>query len=887
MTFTTRPTLEGTFGMVSSTHWLASQSAQRMLELGGNAFDAAAAGGFVLHVVEPHLNGPGGDLPAIVATAADPTPARAVRPGPGAGGSDARGVRRHGPRPRPRLGTAGRRRPGRGRRLAAPAARPRLAPAGDRPRAGDRLRPRRASAARPGGRDDRPGAGPVPRQLDDLGRPVAARRTGPARGRAVRQPGLRVGARAARRRGARPPAPTWPRRRRRPATPGAQGFVAEAVEAFRGTRLAALGRRGAARAGRRRRPRGVLGHLGGARRRRVARRPGREDRPLGPGAGAAAGAGDARRARTAGARPVHGARASTPSPSAGSWRWPTGRPGSATAARSRSTSCWLPTTWPTRAALVGAVADLGVRPGAPGGREPRLSPARAAAARRRGHRPRGRRDHRRADRAARRHRQRRHLPHRRRRPLGQHHLGDPERRLAAELADHPRAGLLPGQPGADVLARRGAAGLAGARRPPAYDAHPDPRPARRRAGPRLRLPRRRPAGPVAVAVPAAPRRRRDGASRRRSTPRCSTRTSFPGSFHPREMEPGVLVVEDRDPRRRARRRSSSAVTRSMSAGPWYARPDVRGRAATPRPACCEPARTRAACRGTPSGASSLRGSGRHHHRVEGERLGAVALDLERAGEHAAHRVQLTGRQPQEVGALDGDGRVAALSLGRAGLDRADPVGDVHDVAVDLAVGATADPEADRQLEVARLLGVDEVGEPAEHLLQHDRPEAALHHRAHVLARRRGHRGRDVDRVERARVDRGLAAAGDREDAADRERQHRVAVDGQVGAEVEQRRVGLPRHQPDEVDDVGGDGHVGVGVLVEGDRAGVEAGGVPLDVLLRPGELEAHHARDLGEPLRVGELGEAVEDRDHALGPEVVEVDQRRGARRRSPSGSPR
>jgi gamma-glutamyltranspeptidase/glutathione hydrolase len=74
MVFTTRPTLEGTFGMVSSTHWLASQSAQRMLELGGNAFDAAAAGGFVLHVVEPHLNGPGGDLPAIIATAADPSP---------------------------------------------------------------------------------------------------------------------------------------------------------------------------------------------------------------------------------------------------------------------------------------------------------------------------------------------------------------------------------------------------------------------------------------------------------------------------------------------------------------------------------------------------------------------------------------------------------------------------------------------------------------------------------------------------------------------------------------------------------------------------------------------------------------------------------------------
>jgi gamma-glutamyltranspeptidase/glutathione hydrolase len=74
MTFTTRPTLQGTFGMASSTHWLASQSAMRQLELGGNAFDGAVCAGFVLHLVEPHLNGPGGEVPAIVATAADPTP---------------------------------------------------------------------------------------------------------------------------------------------------------------------------------------------------------------------------------------------------------------------------------------------------------------------------------------------------------------------------------------------------------------------------------------------------------------------------------------------------------------------------------------------------------------------------------------------------------------------------------------------------------------------------------------------------------------------------------------------------------------------------------------------------------------------------------------------
>lgn len=72
MTFTTRPTLQGTFGMVSSTHWLASQSAMRQLELGGNAFDAAVCAGFVLHLVEPHLNGPGGEVPAIIGTAGDP-----------------------------------------------------------------------------------------------------------------------------------------------------------------------------------------------------------------------------------------------------------------------------------------------------------------------------------------------------------------------------------------------------------------------------------------------------------------------------------------------------------------------------------------------------------------------------------------------------------------------------------------------------------------------------------------------------------------------------------------------------------------------------------------------------------------------------------------------
>ncbi len=63
--FTTRPEVRGTFGAVASTHWIASAVGMSALERGGNAFDAAAAAGFVLQIVEPHLNGPGGEVPII------------------------------------------------------------------------------------------------------------------------------------------------------------------------------------------------------------------------------------------------------------------------------------------------------------------------------------------------------------------------------------------------------------------------------------------------------------------------------------------------------------------------------------------------------------------------------------------------------------------------------------------------------------------------------------------------------------------------------------------------------------------------------------------------------------------------------------------------------
>lgn len=64
--FTTRPEIEGTFGVVTTTHWLATAVGMATLEKGGNAFDAGVAAAFVLQVVEPHLNGPGGDVPVIL-----------------------------------------------------------------------------------------------------------------------------------------------------------------------------------------------------------------------------------------------------------------------------------------------------------------------------------------------------------------------------------------------------------------------------------------------------------------------------------------------------------------------------------------------------------------------------------------------------------------------------------------------------------------------------------------------------------------------------------------------------------------------------------------------------------------------------------------------------
>ncbi|MGP4018561.1 gamma-glutamyltransferase family protein [Saccharopolyspora sp. 5N708] len=85
--FTTRPELAGTHGMVASTHWLASAAGMAVLEDDGNAFDAAVAAGFVLQVAEPHLNGPGGEVPALFTTADDPRPRALCGQGPAPAGA--------------------------------------------------------------------------------------------------------------------------------------------------------------------------------------------------------------------------------------------------------------------------------------------------------------------------------------------------------------------------------------------------------------------------------------------------------------------------------------------------------------------------------------------------------------------------------------------------------------------------------------------------------------------------------------------------------------------------------------------------------------------------------------------------------------------------------
>jgi len=59
----------GLRGVVASGHYLATQAGMRMFHLGGNAFDAAAAAGFALTVLQPHQNGLAGEVPMVIYSA--------------------------------------------------------------------------------------------------------------------------------------------------------------------------------------------------------------------------------------------------------------------------------------------------------------------------------------------------------------------------------------------------------------------------------------------------------------------------------------------------------------------------------------------------------------------------------------------------------------------------------------------------------------------------------------------------------------------------------------------------------------------------------------------------------------------------------------------------
>ena len=181
--FTTRPEIEGTFGVVASTHWIATAVGMATLEKGGNAFDAACATAFTLQVVEPHLNGPGGDVPVMLYDVKRGKPEIICGQGPAPAGATIAHYKREGLDMVPGTGLLAACIPGMfdtWMLLLRDYGTMKLADVLD---ARDLLRAERPSAGRARQRHHRHGREAVPRALADLGRGVSARRQG-ARSRA-------------------------------------------------------------------------------------------------------------------------------------------------------------------------------------------------------------------------------------------------------------------------------------------------------------------------------------------------------------------------------------------------------------------------------------------------------------------------------------------------------------------------------------------------------------------------------------------------------------------------------------------------------------------------------------------------------------------------------
>ncbi len=534
MNFTTRPELSGTFGMVASTHWLASAAGMATLEQGGNAFDAAVAAGLTLQVVEPHLNGPGGDAPILLYDAARGEPVVVCGQGPAPSAATIPRFRELGLELVPGSGLLAACVPG-----AFDAWLLLLRDYGTLPLAevmrfpihyaehGFPMLPRIAETiaeAAPLFREEWPSSA----ELWLEGGPRAAP------GRHVAQRDARGDVAAARRgrRGGRagPGGPDPGGARRVPARLRRRGD--------RGLRRPRRGdgqlRAAQPRPAVGRRHGGVLGVVRAAGDVRAPRADRLQGRAVEPGAGAVAGARAARGLRPRGDGPpvgrlrphgprVREARVRRPrgvvrrsgvrgraAGDAGERCVRRGAPG----ARGRG-GVVRPAAGVAGRAVAGAAAD----PGRRGGRGRRVR-RRGAHARPRGRPGRGR-----------------HVPRRRRRPAREHGLGDAERRVAALLPRDPGPGPVPGHARADVLADRGAAERARAGQAPAHDADPVARAARRRGRARVGHAGRRRTGPVVAAVPpvasglrAATCRRRS--TRRRSRRRTSRRRSTRGSRSP-------------------------------------------------------------------------------------------------------------------------------------------------------------------------------------------------------------------------------------------------------------------------------------------------------------------------------------------------------------------
>ena len=177
--FTTRPEIDGTFGVVASTHWIGTAVGMSILERGGNAFDAGVATAFALQVVEPHLCGPGGDVPAMLYDAKSGKPIVVCGQGLGAGRRQHRPLSRPSrPRHRPRHRAAAGLRAGHVRDLHADPARLRHHAPARCIGARHRLCPQRLSAGRARLLHHRHRGRSLPPALADLGRRLSAGRQG-------------------------------------------------------------------------------------------------------------------------------------------------------------------------------------------------------------------------------------------------------------------------------------------------------------------------------------------------------------------------------------------------------------------------------------------------------------------------------------------------------------------------------------------------------------------------------------------------------------------------------------------------------------------------------------------------------------------------------------